>query len=191
MKQNKIRYAIQKDGRLMDDSIKILSKRGYKCTPTTDRKIIVPSANPNVEIMFVRQCDIPQYVQSGVADFGILGSNVLFEDDYKVDIVEKLGFGKCSLVIAVPKNSKINNISDLEGERIATSYPNSLKKVLNKAKINASIIEIAGSVEATPELNLADAICDITQTGNSLKANNLRIIETIFESQAVMIRSKL
>lgn len=189
MKRNNIRIAVQKDGRLMDDSLKLLESRGYKCNIPTDRKIIIQSSNPDVEIMFVRQCDIPKYVEAGVADFGILGKNVLFEDNYNVNIIEELGFGECSLVIAVPNDSKINMISDLQDERVATSYPNSIKKILKDAKVNASIIEIAGSVEAAPMLGLADAICDITQTGNSLKANSLRIIKTIFKSQAVFIES--
>ena len=189
MKRKNIRIAIQKDGRLMDDSLRLLESRGYKCPPLTDRKTITKIPDQDIEVLFVRQVDIPQYVQSGVADFGIIGSNILYEDDFDVNVVEELGFARCSLVIAVPNDSNIREISDLSEERIATSYPNSLKKALSQTKTNSSIIEIAGSVEVAPLLGLADAVCDITQTGDSLKANGLRIIEKILDSQAVLIES--
>ena len=189
MKRSNIIIAIQKDGRLMEDSLALLKSWSYYCNAPVDRKIINKCKDSSVEILFVRQCDIPQYVQSGVADFGIIGSNILYENDYNIDVVKELDFGRCSLIIAVPNESSINKTSDLEGERIATSYPNSMKKMLKKANVRSSIVEIAGSVEAAPMLGLADAVCDITQTGESLKVNKLRIIETIFESQAVLIES--
>jgi len=137
-----------------------------------------------VETLLVRNSDIPVYVECGVADFGIVGKNVLFELECRLPVIAKLGFGKCSLVIAAPKK-----IKDLSEERIATSYPNTLKKYLRKNGINASITKINGSVEICPKLGLCDAICDITQTGKTLKENNLTVIEKIMDSQAVLISS--
>lgn len=147
-------------------------------------KILSSLVGDIAEAILVRNSDIPVYVDSGVADFGIVGENVLFEQDCRLPVVAKLGFGKCSLVIAAPK--KIQNLSE---ERIATSYPNTLKKYLKKNRINASIIKINGSVEICPGLGLCDAICDITQTGRTLKENRLKVIEKIMDSEAVLISS--
>jgi ATP phosphoribosyltransferase len=152
-----------------------------------DGDLLVSCSNADVEILFVRCSDIPIYVEKNVADFGILGENILYERRSELDIVQKLGFGKCSLIIAVPDTSSIENPDDLEDERIATSYPYSVKKYLKKNKVNASIIEIKGSVELAPSLNLADAICDITQTGRTLRNNNLKIIDTVFHSEVVLV----
>lgn len=132
----------------------------------------------------VRNSDIPVYVGDGVADFGIVGENVLIEQECRLPMVKKLGFGKCSLVIAAPKM-----IKDLSEERIATSYPNTLKKYLREKKINASIIKINGSVEICPGLGLSDAICDITQTGQTLRKNGLKVVEKILDSEAVLVSS--
>lgn len=147
-------------------------------------KILSLLAGDIVEPILVRNSDIPVYVDSGVADFGIVGENVLFEQECRLPVITKLGFGKCSLVIAAPKK-----IKDLSEERIATSYPNTLKKYLRKNKINASIIKINGSVEICPRLGLCDAICDITQSGKTLRENRLKVIEKIMNSQAVLIGS--
>lgn len=189
MKRNNIRIAIQKQGRLKTPSLKYLDSLGLKFLEKNGKKLIVSCQNTNVEILYVRHSDIPQYVQDGAADFGIVGSNVLYEKDFNIKTIKKLDFGKCSLVIAVPFMSKIKKIQDLEGERIATSYPNSLRKFLSKQKISAVIIEIKGSVEIAPTLGLADAICDLTQTGNSLRENNLKPIATLFNSTALFIES--
>ncbi|MBU1992943.1 MAG: ATP phosphoribosyltransferase [Patescibacteria group bacterium] len=185
MKDNNIRVAIQKKGRLREPSMNFLKSLGLKFAKNGN-KLILPCQNAKVELLFVRNSDIPEYIKGGVADFGIVGQNVLFEKQYKLKTAKKLGFGKCSLVIAAPKG-----VFDLEGERIATSYPNSLKSFLRKKSINASVIEIQGSVEITPALNLADAICDITQTGTTLEGNNLRIIEKVLDSEAVLVQSPL
>lgn len=182
------RIAIQSKGRLQKPSEKFLKLLGFRFK-TRGRNLIVPCANKKAEILYVRNGDIPEYVENQAADFGIVGENVLREKNKTFEIVQKLGFGACSLVIAVPKKSKIVSIADLEGERIATSYPNTLKKYLKKESINASIIEINGSVEIAPSLNLADAICDLSQTGRTLKENDLRVIATVLESQAVLIRA--
>jgi ATP phosphoribosyltransferase len=145
---------------------------------------ILQSVVGDIEPLLVRNSDIPVYVNYGIADFGIVGENVLLEQNCKLKIVKKLGFGKCSLIIAAPKGVK-----DLFEERIATSYPNTLRKYLRKKKINASIIKINGSVEICPALGLCDAVCDITQTGKTLKENKLKIIEKVLDSQAVLIKS--
>ncbi len=147
-------------------------------------KILSSITGDTVETILVRNSDIPVYVKSGVADFGIVGENVLIEQKYQLPIIKKLGFGKCSLIIAAPK--KINNLSE---ERIATSYPNTLKKYLSENKINASIIKINGSVEICPRVGLSDAICDITQTGRTLKENKLKLLEKVLDSQAVLVSS--
>ena len=189
MKRNNIRIAIQKEGRLRNPSLEYLESLGLQFPKQNGRTLVVPCKNADAEILYVRHSDVPQYVQNGAADFAIVGDNVLYEKDFKIREVEKLNFGKCSLVIAVPLDSSIQKIQDLEGERIATSYPNSLRKFLQKQKINAAIIEIRGSVEVAPALGLADAICDLTQTGNTLKENSLKTIETLFDSMAVFIES--
>jgi ATP phosphoribosyltransferase len=166
MKPNRIRIAIQKDGRMKEESLAFLRSRGLEFERKTDQLIIVPCQNGAVEILMVRHSDIPQYVQSGVADFGIVGENILREMKYKVMVVRKLAFGQCALVIAAPEKSNIKEVTDLEGERIATTYPNYLRQYLKQRGLHASIISIGGSVEAAPALNLADAICDLTRTGN-------------------------
>lgn len=191
-KHNAIRIAVQKSGRLKNNSIAFLDNCGLQCSATDGRQIIVPCTNDsNVEILYVRQSDIPRYIQWGVVDFGIIGKNILYEDDFTVNIIKELDFGKCSLIVAVPIDSTINDIAGLEGKRIATSYPNSLRKIMRQQQINITIVEIAGSVEAAPTLGLADAICDITQTGDTMRANGLRQIETLFSSSAVLIESPL
>ncbi len=186
--KRKLRIAIQKKGRLLEASTEYLKSIGLKFRKN-DGELLVPCKNADIEIMFVRCSDIPIYVEKNVADFGILGENILCERQSNLSIMQKLGFGKCSLIIAAPESSFIKTIEDLEGERIATSYPYTLKKYLRKNKVNASIVEIKGSVELAPSLNLADAVCDITQTGGALKQNNLRIIDTVLQSEAVLVGS--
>lgn len=186
---NPVRIAIQKEGRLKDGSLSFLKFLGFEFSKENDRNFIVPCQNFPGEILFVRHRDIPQYVQYGAADFGIIGENLLYENDFKVKVIKKLGFGKCALALAVPINSGIEKISILEGERIATSYPATLKKFLKKQKINAVIVEIKGAVEVAPALGLADAICDLSQTGKTLRQNNLKQIATLLKSEAILIES--
>ncbi len=181
----KIRIAIQKKGRLFKDSIKYLESKGYKFDLQAGH--LVTKGSKNAELLLVRNSDIPEYLNQQVADLAIVGENVLLEKGQKFQIVEKLGFAKCSLVIAIPKNSKIKCLVDLNLQRIATSYPRTLRKFLRKNKINAAIIEIKGSVEACPKLKMSDAIFDITQTGKTLKQNNLKILTKVAESQALLI----
>lgn len=184
--EGRMKIAIQKSGKLYDASMQYLSNRGL-VFPTKEKSLILPCENSDIDILFLRDDDIPEYVASGVADFGIVGQNVLAEKALDLKTLKKLGFGKCSLQLAVPKNSQIKKLKDLDGKRIATSYPKLLADYLRENDVRASITVLSGSVEITPELNLADAICDIVQTGSTLKAHNLAPLATIMESQAVLI----
>jgi ATP phosphoribosyltransferase len=188
LQDKKIRIALQKRGRLQEPSLDFLKSLGLKFKPNGS-KLMSTCLNADIEILYVRNSDIPQYVKYGVADYGIVGENVLVEKKSQLKIVKRLGFGKCKLIIAAPKNSSIKNIKDLSEERIATSYLNTLKGYLKEKGINASMVEIKGSVEICPFLNLSDAICDITQTGTTLEENGLNIIEKIMDSEAVLVQS--
>ena len=185
--KNNIRIAVQKKGRLYEPSLEFLRSIGLKFKDN-GRDLIVPCEGGDVELLFVRNGDIPEYVNAGVADFGIVGENVLIERKSNLKAVKKLGFGKCSVVLAVPEKSKIKSVVDLVGERIATSYPRTLKSFLSNNSVSASLIEIKGSTEITPFLNLSDAVCDITQTGNTLKDNDLKVIAKILDSEAVIVK---
>jgi len=186
LQNKKIRIAVQKGGRLKAPSLEFLKSIGLEFE-SKETGLTSQCLNADVEILYVRNCDIPQYVKYGVADYGIVGENVLIERKSNLKIEKRLGFGKCRLVIAVPERSNIKRIKDLREERIATSYPNTLKGFLRRNGINASMIEINGSVELCPSLNLSDAVCDITQTGRTLEENNLKIITEIMDSEAVLI----
>jgi ATP phosphoribosyltransferase len=185
---DRTRIAVQKKGRLTEASLDFLCSLGLKFEPN-GRNLVTPCENYDIDILHLRDDDIPEYVCRSVVDFGIVGENVLYEKDVHVNVVKRLGFCPCSLVIAVPKESQIRALEDLEGERIATSYPRLLAKFLEEGGINAAIITIKGSVEVTPSLNLADGVCDITQTGRTLKEHDLIPLMTVFESQAVLIES--
>lgn len=184
----RLRIAVQKSGRLHDASIKYLAKRGLSFSPN-GKSLIQSSESADVDVLYLRDDDIPAYVSRGVADFGIVGENVLAEGGIGLSVVQKLDFGRCSLVIAVPEGSRIEVPSDLQGKRIATAYPRMLNEFLKKETVNAGIVPISGSAEITVELDLADAICDIVQTGATLKAHDLVPIITIMESQAVLVES--
>lgn len=182
----KLRIAIQKSGRLNEDSIKILKEAGIEFNNGLN-KLKVDAINFPLEVFFLRDDDIPQYVEDGVADIGIVGENVVIEKNKDVKIVDRLGFGKCRLSIAIPKNQKYKGVQDLEGKRIATSYSTVLSKFLKKNKINAEIHEISGSVEIAPGIGLADAICDLVSSGSTLFTNGLKEAEVILKSEAVVI----
>ena len=182
------RIAIQKSGRLHQASMEYLTSRGLKF-PTNGKSLIHPSDNFEIDLLYLRDDDIPEYVSRGVADFGIVGENVLAEKGIELPIVSKMDFGYCKLVIAIPRDSRIQEPADLEGRRIATSYPKLLSDFLKSKGIEASIVPISGSTEITPELDMADAICDLVQTGATLKAHNLAELCTIMESQAVLVAS--
>ncbi len=184
--EKKIRIAIQKSGRLHDDSMKLLKECGIDAGNSRNQ-LRVAAANFPAEIFFLRDDDIPEYVQDGVADIGFVGENVVLEKNKDVSIVEKLGFGKCRLSIAVPANKKIGSVSELEGKKIATSYPAILSGYLERLKIKAEIHTISGSVEIAPKIGLADAICDLVSSGNTLFSNELAELEPILQSEAVVI----
>ena len=184
-----LKVAIQKSGRLHDDSVKLLNDCGIAVKNSHNHLKSVADNFP-LEVYFLRDDDIPQYVEDNVAHIGIVGENVLFEKDKSVDIVEQLGFGKCRLSIAVNKTDTYNNCDFLQGKRIATSYPVLTQKFLDQNKIKAEIHEISGSVELAPGIGLADAVCDLVSSGSTLFMNGLQEVQTILKSQAVMIRSK-
>jgi ATP phosphoribosyltransferase len=184
----KLKIAIQKSGRLYDDSISLLKECGIDLRNVKDR-LKTESDNFPLEVFFLRDDDIPQYVEDGVADIGIVGENVLYEKCREAEVLEKLGFGKCRLSLAINKNEEyVANY--LQGKRIATSYPVLLKKYLDEQKINAEIHEISGSVEIAPGIGLAEVICDLVSSGSTLFMNGLKEVETILESQAVLIKNK-
>jgi len=184
----KLKIAIQKTGRLYDDSILLLKECGIDLRNVKDR-LKTESDNFPLEVFFLRDDDIPQYVEDGVADVGIVGENVLYEKDKETEILERLGFGKCRLSLAINKNEEYA-ANYLQGKRIATSYPGLLKKYLGENAINAEIHEISGSVEIAPGIGLADVICDLVSSGSTLFMNGLKEVETILESQAVLIKNK-
>ena len=183
-----LKLAIQKKGRLTEKSMELIKSCGVEIDQYSER-LVVPAYNFPLEILFLRDDDIPEYVQDGVADIGIVGENVVVSKNAQTEIIEKLGFGKCSLMMAAPENVSIKTIKDIEGKTIATSFPRIVQNYLTENKINAKIIEISGSVEIAPALGVADMICDIVSTGNTLMMNKLKKSINVFESQAVLIRS--
>lgn len=185
-RNGRLKIAIQKDGRITDDSINLLKATGldFDFRP---RSLFSPCRNFSLDMLSIRDDDIPEYVQDGVCDLGIVGENVLVEKRARVSIVEHLGFGKCRLVICVPSAGKIHRLSQLKGKRIATSYPLTIKRFLGVRSISAEVIEISGAVEITPALDVADATCDIISTGSTARINGLKVIHTILDSEAVLI----
>ncbi|WP_341657698.1 ATP phosphoribosyltransferase [Blattabacterium cuenoti] len=182
---DKLKIAIQKSGRLYDDSIKLLKDCSIEINIGID-KLKTTALNFPLEILFLRDDDIPQYLEDGVADIGIVGKNVLLEKRKRIKIKETLGFGKCRLSIAVPKSLSYNNIKDLDGKRIATSYPFLVREFFKKRYINAEIHEISGAVEIAPGIGLADCICDLVSSGSTLFMNGLKEVETVLQSEAVL-----
>ena len=185
----KLKIAIQKSGRLYDDSISMLRECGIDLRNVKDR-LKTESDNFPLEVFFLRDDDIPQYVEDAVADIGIVGENVLMEKDKSAEVVEQLGFGKCRLSLAVPRNMEFTDASSLQGKRIATSYPRLLGQYLQQKGIQAEIHEISGSVEIAPGIGLADAVADLVSSGGTLFMNGLKEVETIFASQAVLVRNR-
>ena len=180
-----LKIAVQKSGRLNDESMKLLTDIGISIDNGKDQLKAV-SRNFPVEVFYLRNGDIPQYLKDGVVDVAIIGENVLYEKGEGITIAEKLGFSKCRVSLAIPKSSKYNSIENLEGKEIATSYPNTVKKYLSDKKINAGIHVINGSVEIAPNIGLADAIVDIVSSGSTLFKNNLKEVEVILKSEAVL-----
>jgi ATP phosphoribosyltransferase len=181
-----LKIAIQKSGRLHDSSMELLKDCGINVS-NGGKQLRVTANNFPLELFFLRDDDIPEYVQDGVAHCGIVGDNVVQEKNKKVETVQTLGFGKCRLSLAVPKQSSIDSITDLNGLRIATSYPLVLAEYLSDNNLKSSIHEISGSVEIAPKIGLADAICDLVSSGSTLFTNELKEIATILYSEAVLI----
>ncbi|MHA7128432.1 ATP phosphoribosyltransferase [Algoriphagus namhaensis] len=187
--ENIIRIAVQKSGRLSDDSLRLIKECGIKFYNGTG-KLKSSSTNFPIEFLFLRDDDIPGYVADGVADLGIVGENELVEKDKDVTTLKKLGFSKCRLSLAIPKGQDYPGLSYFEGKNIATSYPKILGDYLKANKIQASIHEISGSVEIAPSIGLAEGICDIVSSGSTLMMNGLKEVEQIFKSEAVLIANK-
>jgi ATP phosphoribosyltransferase len=182
----KLRLAIQKSGRLHDDSIKLLKECGIDISNGLN-KLKAEASNFPIEVYFLRDDDIPQYVEDGVADIGIVGENVVYEKNKPLTVLNKLGFGKCRLSIAVRKSENYTGIQFLDGKKVATSYPVILSKFLKDNGVNAEVHEISGSVEIAPSIGLADAICDLVSSGSTLFSNGLQEAETILSSEAVLV----
>ena len=182
----KLKIAVQKQGRLSDGSTDLLKKCGIGFSNGMG-KLRAEAADFPLEIFFLRDDDIPDYVADGVADVGIVGENVLTEKAIAIETIEKLGFGKCRLSLAVPKSLDYRELSDLAGKRIATSYPRILRNYFASKNVEADIHEISGSVEIAPSIGLADAVCDLVSSGSTLFSNGLREVETVLRSEAVLI----
>ena len=182
-----IRIAIQKSGRLNTESLSLLKSCGIAIDNGKDQ-LKAAARNFPMEVFFLRNGDIPQYLRDGVVDLAILGSNTLVEKGNDLEVIEQLGFSKCRVSIALPKGSKYNGVSDLAGKKIATSYPNTVKQFLKAQKIDADLHIINGSVEIAPNIGLADAICDIVSSGSTLFKNNLTEVVKILDSQAVLVQ---
>jgi ATP phosphoribosyltransferase len=184
-----LRLAVQKSGRLLEGSLDLLKSCGIKIDNGEDRLRVTATHFP-MELYFLRNSDIPQYVQDGIADIAILGENTLIEKNRAMDKIMPLGFSKCRLSIAVSKGVTYSGSNWLEGKKIATSYPNSLMNYLDKIKVKAEIHEISGSVEIAPNIGLADAICDLVSSGSTLFKNNLVEKEVLFKSEAWLVSNK-
>lgn len=183
-----LKIAIQKSGRLNEDSMKLLKECGIDI-PNGVNKLKAEASNFPVEIYFLRDDDIPQYVEDSIADIGFVGENVVYEKNKKVQVVEHLGFGKCRLSIAVSRNEEYSDVSSLSGKRIATTYPMIVQKFMDEKGVGVEIHEISGSVEIAPGIGLAYAICDLVSSGSTLFMNGLKEVETILHSQAVLIKT--
>ena len=183
-----LKIAIQKSGRLHEDSLKLLKDCGINVENGRDQLKVTVSNFP-LEVLYLRNSDIPQYLEDGVVDIAIVGENLLIEKQKRVEIIQKLGFSKCKVSLAVPKEVEDDAPTYFEGKKIATSYPNTLSAYLAKNNINSEIHVISGSVEIAPNIGLADGICDIVSSGSTLFKNGLRETQVIFRSEAVLAGS--
>lgn len=189
-KMEKLRIAVQKSGRLNQDSLKILKDCGISIDNGKDQ-LKASARNFPLEIFYLRNGDIPMYLRDGVVDAAIIGENVLIEKGTDIKVLESLGFSKCRVSIAIPKDKEYNGVQDLEGARVATSYPNTITNYLKKFNVTPEIHLINGSVEIAPNIGLADAICDIVSSGSTLFKNNLKEVEVMLKSEAVLAVSPL
>ncbi|MGZ5264888.1 MAG: ATP phosphoribosyltransferase [Kaistella sp.] len=186
---SKLKIAIQKSGRLSEKSIALLEECGLKF-PNGGGKLITESSNFPVEILFLRDDDIPQYVEQNVAHIGIIGENVFLESEKEITVIEKLGFSACRLSLAVPKETDYEGLSFFNNRKVATSYPNILENYFRENDISATIEVISGSVEIAPGIGLADGICDIVSSGSTLLSNGLKEVGTVLKSQAVLVANQ-
>lgn len=186
MKEIKLKIALQKSGRLSEESLRLLKNCGINFSNGLG-KLRSEANNFPLEIFFLRDDDIPQYIEDGVADIGIVGENVLLEENRKIETIEKLGFGKCRLSLAVPKSVDYQSVKDFQGKRIATSYPQILNDFLAQNNVKSDIHTISGSVEIAPGIGLADAVCDLVSSGSTLFTNGLKEVETVLTSEAVLV----
>lgn len=185
---SKLKIAIQKSGRLNKDSLKLLKDCGIAINNGKDQ-LKVSVNNFKLEILYLRNSDIPQYIEDGVADIGIVGENLLIEKQKNIETIEKLGFSKCRLSLAVPKDITDTTVSFFNQKKIATSYPNTLKKYLKSQSVEAEIHTISGSVEIAPNIGLADGVCDIVSSGSTLFKNGLKETQVILRSEAVLVKN--
>lgn len=185
---NSLRIAIQKSGRLTDKTIKLLEGIGLRFDDYK-RSLMVRCRNFDVELLLIRDDDIPEYVQDGVCDLGFVGANVTEERGADVTVLRNLDYGVCRLSLALPKNGSMKTVNDLAGKTIATSYPNLTRRYFDEKNIGVNLVTISGAVEIAPRLEVADAICDLVSTGNTLKANGLTEIDTIFRSETQLIQT--
>lgn len=185
---SKLKIAIQKSGRLNQDSLQLLKDCGISIDNGKDQ-LKVTAPNFPLEILYLRNADIPQYLEDGVVDVAIIGENLLIEKQKNIEIIQRLGFSKCRVSLAIPKEIEYDSITYFEGKKIATSYPNTLLNFLNKNDVNAEIHAISGSVEIAPNIGLADGICDIVSSGSTLFKNGLKEIQVMLRSEAVLAKS--
>jgi len=185
---SKLKIAIQKSGRLHDDSIKLLKSCGIAINNGKDQLKVSAERFP-LEVLYLRNSDIPQYLEDGTVDIAIVGENLLIEKQKRVEVVEKLGFSKCRVSLAVPKDVEDDSVNYFQGKKIATSYPFTLQQFLDENQIQAEIHTISGSVEIAPNIGLADGICDIVSSGSTLFKNGLRETQVILKSEAVLVKS--
>ncbi len=185
---SKLKIAIQKSGRLNQDSLQLLKDCGISIDNGKDQ-LKVTAPNFPLEILYLRNADIPQYLEDGVVDVAIIGENLLIEKQKNIEIIQRLGFSKCRVSLAIPKEIEYDSITYFEGKKIATSYPNTLLNFLNKNQVNAEIHAISGSVEIAPNIGLADGICDIVSSGSTLFKNGLKEIQVMLRSEAVLAKS--
>ena len=185
---SKLKIALQKNGRLSEKSIQLLEECGIKF-PNGGGKLITESTNFPLEILFLRDDDIPQYVEQNVADIGIIGENVLYESQKSINLIEKLGFSACRLSLAIPKDMDYQSLDFFKNKRVATSYPNILSDFFKDKNLNTTIEIISGSVEIAPGIGLSEGICDIVSSGSTLLSNGLKEVEKVLESQAVLVSS--
>ena len=184
-----LRIAVQSKGRLYEDTMHLLAEADIKIS-SSRRTLLVQSSNFPIEVLYLRDDDIPQSVASGVADIGVVGENEFVERDEEADIIERLGFSKCRLSLAIPKETDYTGLAWFEGKKIATSYPNILRRFMEERGIHIDIHVITGSVEISPGIGLADGIFDIVSSGSTLVSNNLREVEILMQSEALLIGNK-